>query len=268
MFSIPQFSHATRLDVPPVRTGGYIRTNKTFWEVVADFFKKTNNVPKMINYGLQWVGRITRLSGREMSPGLERLGRAAGIYKNGFNTLRLPSAYLETADAVSDLRKTYWKSDATKDEKAFAARKVIRKASDLSNDACDAAKVANMFFPIKYMPQIDAFGACSTAFGSISNWKDDGETMKLATSREEKILVGLARGTSLSYLGVGTLGILFAITGSVLAGSLVLPFLTAALTCTTVSHFFANAKLKADPGDVLKAIKDRVRPLPTTAAAA
>jgi|GEM_PF-6239236 len=259
---------ASRVDVPPVRTAGHTHRDKRVWEVIADFFKKTNNVPKWINYGLQWVGRIIKLMGREMHPGLEKLGRAAGIYKNGFNTLRMPHSILETSDAVGDLRKTYWTPGATKDEKAFAVRKVVRKASDLSNDACDAAKIGHLFFENKFMPQIETFGAVSTAIGAFSNWKDDSETMKLTRTREEKIVVGLARATSISYAFVGTLGIAFAATGSAVVGSLVLVPLTIALICMTVSHFFANAKLKADPGDVLNGIKDRIHPLPARTVAA
>jgi hypothetical protein len=258
----------SRVDVPPVRTAGHTHRDKRVWEVIADFFKKTNNVPKLINYALQWAGRIVRLMGREMHPGLEKLGRAAGIYKLGFNTLRTPHSILETSDAVHDLRKTYWTPGATKDEKAFAVRKVVRKASDLSNDACDVASIGDLIFPNKYMPQIKVFGAVSTAIGAFSNWKDDSETMKLTRTREEKIVVGLARATSICYAFVGTLGIAFAATGSVVVGSLVLVPLTIAVICMTVSHFFANAKLKADPGDVLSGIKDRIHPLPARTAVA
>src|SRR5690349_18012435 len=114
VLSIPQ------LDVPPITNIRDTRLNKSLLRIIADFCLTTNNVPKIINYSILWWGRILKVisPGKTIHPGLASFGKAAGVYKNSFNTLRIPKTYLETKEAVQDLRKTYWKPDATRDEKA------------------------------------------------------------------------------------------------------------------------------------------------------
>lgn len=249
------------------------RYGKTFSQALVSFFK-TKDVPKIINYGVQWAGRVTTVSSN-----VNHLGAFSGDVKNFMSAAEVYSKLREIVKAV----KVFFGLAGAEQKKlqysASAGRMVVKKATDGINAVCDTTKLASRFFS---MPKVfDGIGSGATLVGSATSLIDDsiklhndiqgvlkitkdleGSYSKdLRNPLERRKIIKTQLGflhslgivTDLSYLSVGVSGLYTFITGVIVPQTLI-P-LTVALVCSIFMHFtneLANPEGRNDDPEKLK----------------
>jgi len=253
MTSINGPSPFARFDLPsPLRSIDDPRLSKSITKIFIDFFS-TKDFPKLFNYGIQWIGRITIIS-----PELRSVGVFAGNVKNFMSMTKIYASCVAVHSAVNKLWQKYWDDASQNGELRDAALGVMRETSSLSNDVCDTIKLGGQFFQIPYMPCVDAVAAVWTFFGSVSNFTQDMIQSQTAVTTHEKILSGLALGMDMSYMMVGGLGIYaFVMSAPV---SIILVPLTTALVCS-LGTFWEKERAKLDPAYTQTALDWSLRQL-------